>query len=161
MATITTGLDKFVTPAAVPAAATSSFYARRGKRLFDIAGSLVGLAISSPLLILCALLVRLTSRGPVLFRQTRVGYLGRSFTLIKVRTLVEGAEALGASLVVPGDPRLTPVGYFLRRTKLDELPQLVNVLCGDMTFVGPRPRCQVKLTRTIPGSKSSRACGRV
>src|ERR1035437_7576959 len=97
MATITTGLDKFVTPRAVSAADTSSLYARRGKRLFDIAGSLAGLAISSPLLIFCALLVRLTSRGPVLFRQTRAGYLGRPFTLIKFRTLVEGAEIGRAS----------------------------------------------------------------
>src|ERR1039458_8706812 len=99
MATITTGLDKLITPGAVFSAGTSSLYARRGKRLFDIAGSLAGLAISSPLLILCALLVRLSSRGPVLFRQTRVGYFGRPFTLIKFRTLVKGAETDRKSVV--------------------------------------------------------------
>jgi lipopolysaccharide/colanic/teichoic acid biosynthesis glycosyltransferase len=115
-------------------------YVRWGKRLFDIAASLAGLAISSPLLILSALLVRLTSRGPVLFRQTRVGYLGRPFTLIKFRTMRQGAEALGSSVVVIRDRRLTPVGAFLRRTKLDELPQFINVLRGEMSFVGPRPR---------------------
>ena len=150
MATITTGLDKLITPGAVFSAGTSSLYARRGKRLFDIAGSLAGLAISSPLLIFCALLVRLTSRGSVLFRQIRVGYLGRPFTLIKFRTLVKGAETLGASLVVPGDPRLTPVGHFLRRTKLDELPQFINVLRGEMSFVGPRPRVPLEVDADDP-----------
>jgi lipopolysaccharide/colanic/teichoic acid biosynthesis glycosyltransferase len=140
MATIATGLDKFIASGAVSAADGSSLYVRRGKRLFDIAASLAALVISGPLLILCALLVRLTSRGPVLFRQTRVGYRGRPFTLIKFRTMVQGAETLGSSVVVMGDPRLTPVGYSLRRTKLDELPQFINVLRGEMSFVGPRPR---------------------
>src|SRR5208283_1193541 len=78
--------------------------------------------------------------GPVLFRQTRVGYLGRPFTLIKFRTMVQGAETLGSSVVVIKDPRLTPVGSFLRGTKLDEIPQFINVLRGEMSFVGPRPR---------------------
>jgi lipopolysaccharide/colanic/teichoic acid biosynthesis glycosyltransferase len=140
MATITTSLGKSVVPAAVSAAAAPSLYVRWGKRLFDIAASIAGLAVSSPLLIFCALLVRLTSRRPVLFRQTRVGYLGRPFTLIKFRTMVQGAEALGSSVVVERDPRLTPLGTFLRRTKLDELPQFINVLLGEMSFVGPRPR---------------------
>jgi lipopolysaccharide/colanic/teichoic acid biosynthesis glycosyltransferase len=140
MATITTGLGKFVVPEAVSAADSRSPYLHRGKRLFDIAASVAGLVLSSPLLIVCALLVRLTSRGPVLFRQTRVGYLGRRFTLIKFRTMVAGAEALGSSVVVARDPRLTPVGTFLRRTKLDEFPQFINVLRGEMSFVGPRPR---------------------
>jgi len=150
MATITTGLDKFIASGAVSAADGSSLYVRRGKRLFDIAASFAALVISSPLLILCALLVRLTSRGPVLFRQTRVGYRGRPFTLIKFRTLVEGAETLGSSLVVIGDPRLTPVGYFLRRTKLDELPQFISVLRGEMSFVGPRPRVPTEVDRDDP-----------
>ncbi len=96
MATITTGLGKFIAPGAVLSGAEgSSLYVRRGKRLFDIAAAFAGLVISSPLLIVCALLVRLTSRGPVLFRQTRVGYRGRPFTLIKFRTMVQGAEASG------------------------------------------------------------------
>jgi lipopolysaccharide/colanic/teichoic acid biosynthesis glycosyltransferase len=123
---------------------------RRGKRLFDIAASFAGLVISSPLLIFCALLVRLTSRGPVLFRQTRVGYLGRRFTLIKFRTMVQGAEALGSSVVIERDPRLTPVGAFLRRTKLDEFPQFINVLRGEMSFVGPRPRVPSEIDLNDP-----------
>ena len=95
MATITSGLGKFVIPGALPVAEGPSLYMRWGKRLFDIAASLAGLVISSPLLIFCAVLVRLTSRGPVLFRQIRVGYLGRRFKLIKFRTMVQGAEELG------------------------------------------------------------------
>jgi lipopolysaccharide/colanic/teichoic acid biosynthesis glycosyltransferase len=140
MATITTGLSNTIVSRAVSDAPRTSFYVRWGKRLFDVAASLAGLAISSPILIFCALLVRLTSRGPVLFRQTRVGHLGRPFTLIKFRTMKQGAEALGSAVVVNGDTRLTPVGGFLRRTKLDELPQLIHVLRGAMSFVGPRPR---------------------
>jgi lipopolysaccharide/colanic/teichoic acid biosynthesis glycosyltransferase len=140
MATITTRFGKSDVSVAASAARDSSLYVRWGKRFFDIAASLAGLVISCPLLILLALLVRLTSRGPVLFRQTRVGYLGRPFTLIKFRTMVEGAEDLGSSMVLKHDARLTTVGSFLRRSKLDELPQLINVLRGDMSFVGPRPR---------------------
>src|SRR5271157_1842055 len=113
MATLTTILGKSVMPEAVSAADGSSLYMRWGKRLFDIAASLAGLVISSPLLIFCAVLVRLTSRGPVFFRQIRVGYLGRQFTLIKFRTMVQGAEELGTFVVVKRDPRLTPVGAFL------------------------------------------------
>lgn len=150
MATVTTGLGSFVVPNAVTAADGSSLYVRRGKRLFDIAASFAGLLISSPLLIFCALLVRLTSRGPALFRQTRVGYLGRRFTLIKFRTMVQGAEALGSSVVVERDPRLTPVGTFLRRTKLDEFPQFINVLRGEMSFVGPRPRVPSEIDLNDP-----------
>jgi lipopolysaccharide/colanic/teichoic acid biosynthesis glycosyltransferase len=107
-----------------------------------MAATLAGLAILSPLLIACAILVRLTSRGPVLFRQHRVGYLGRLFTILKFRTMVPGAEATGSAVVVDRDARLTCVGTFLRRTKLDELPQLFNILRGDMSIVGPRPRVE-------------------
>ena len=150
MATITTGLGKFVVTAATSVADVPSLYVRRGKRLFDIAASLACLVISSPLLIFCALLVRMTSRGPVLFRQIRVGYLGRQFTLIKFRTMVQGAETLGSSVVVNRDPRLTPVGAFLRRTKLDEFPQFINVLRGEMSFVGPRPRVPSEIDLNDP-----------
>jgi lipopolysaccharide/colanic/teichoic acid biosynthesis glycosyltransferase len=150
MATLTTELDRLLTAGAVSAAEGSSFYARGGKRLFDLAAAFVGLVLSSPLLLFCALLVRLTSRGPVLFRQTRVGYRGRLFTLIKFRTMVEGSETLGSSVVVPRDPRLTPVGFFLRRTKLDELPQFINVLRGEMSFVGPRPRVPAEVDQSDP-----------
>ena len=142
MATVTTDLRKLgVTPPAcgVPQA---FWYARAGKRLFDIGASLASLALLSPIMIVCALLVRLTSRGPALFRQPRVGYRGRLFTVFKFRTMLEGAEALGSSVVVDRDARLTRIGTFLRRTKLDELPQLLNVLRGEMSIVGPRPRVQ-------------------
>ncbi|MGO8813762.1 MAG: sugar transferase [Terriglobia bacterium] len=150
MATITSGLGKFVMPAPVSVADCPSLYMRGGKRLFDIVASLACLVISSPLLILCALLVRLTSRGPALFRQTRVGYLGRPFTLIKLRTMVQGAEVLGSSVVVDRDPRLTLVGAFLRGTKLDEFPQFFNVLRGEMSFVGPRPRVASEIDLNDP-----------
>ncbi len=150
MATFTTNIRKTDVPGALSAAAGATPYVRWGKRFFDISASLAGLVISSPLLALCALLVRLTSRGPVLFRQTRIGYCGRRFTLIKFRTMVEGAEALGSAVVVGRDPRLTPVGNFLRRTKLDELPQFINVLQGGMSFVGPRPRVPSEVDRDDP-----------
>ncbi len=150
MATITTGLAKFVLPEAFSAGDGPSLYGRWGKRLFDISASSAGLVISIPLLIFCALLVRLTSRGPVLFRQTRIGYRGRPFTLIKFRTMIEGAETLGSSVVVIRDPRLTPVGSFLRRTKLDEIPQFINVLRGEMSFVGPRPRVPMEVDQEDP-----------
>jgi lipopolysaccharide/colanic/teichoic acid biosynthesis glycosyltransferase len=140
MATVTTTLGKSLLPGAVSAACNTSLYARWGKRLFDIVASLAGLAILSPILMLCALLVRLTSRGQALFRQTRVGYQGQLFRVIKFRTMRQGAEGLGSAVVVEHDRRLTPVGNFLRRTKLDELPQMINVLLGEMSIVGPRPR---------------------
>lgn len=150
MATITTGISITAAPRLASKAARISIYRRWGKRLFDVAGSLAGLAVSSPILIFCTLLVRLSSRGPVLFRQTRVGYLGRPFTLMKFRTMLEGSEALGSTVVVKSDPRLTPVGAFLRRTKLDELPQFINVLRGEMSFVGPRPRVPSEINLNDP-----------
>ena len=140
MATITAWLRNAAVPDTSPDVSRTSIYVCGGKRLFDIVTSLVGLAILSPILILCALLVRLTSRGQALFRQTRVGYQGNLFKVIKFRTMSQGAEGLGAAVVVDHDRRLTPVGDFLRRTKLDELPQLINVLLGEMSIVGPRPR---------------------
>jgi len=110
------------------------------KRAFDLAaGSLLGIA-ALPLLAAAALAVRWSSKGPVLYRQERVGRGLEPFSLVKLRTMVEGAEReTGEVLATPGDPRLTPVGGFLRRTRLDELPQLWNVLCGEMSLVGPRP----------------------
>jgi lipopolysaccharide/colanic/teichoic acid biosynthesis glycosyltransferase len=113
---------------------------RWGKRAFDVCAAAAGLLLVSPLLLLCALLVRLTSPGPIFFRQVRLGCDGRRFKVFKFRTMRHGAERLGASVVVSGDPRVTLVGKILRQTKLDELPQLLNVLLGDMSLVGPRPR---------------------
>jgi lipopolysaccharide/colanic/teichoic acid biosynthesis glycosyltransferase len=153
MATITTGLDKLIASGVRSPADWPTLYVRRGKRLLDIAAALAALAISSPLLLFGALLVRLTSRGPVFFRQSRIGRYGRPFTLIKFRTMVEGTETRGSSVVVSGDPRLTPVGSFLRRTKLDELPQLLNVLLGEMSLVGPRPRVPMEVDGSDPREK--------
>jgi len=118
----------------------NDLYRRWGKRAFDGVVSFAALIALSPILLLCALLVCLTSRGPVFFRQVRLGQHGRPFKVFKFRTMRVGADRSGPSVVVPGDPRLTLVGRFLRRTKLDELPQLLNVLRGEMSIVGPRPR---------------------
>src|SRR5207244_7669115 len=98
------------------------------------------LVLLSPLVAIIALAVRISGRGPILYRQTRVGLNGRRFTIIKFRTMHEHAERdLGAIWSVPADPRCTRIGYYLRRYGLDELPQLWNILRGDMSLVGPRP----------------------
>ena len=110
------------------------------KRLLDIvAGRLIGLVLALPLMVLVALAVRLDSPGPVFFRQDRVGRGGRAFTLWKFRSMRTDAEAGGRRWAVSGDPRVTRVGRFIRKTRLDELPQLWNVLAGDMSLVGPAP----------------------
>ncbi|MFH1924584.1 MAG: sugar transferase [Planctomycetota bacterium] len=109
------------------------------KRGFDFFGALLGLVIVSPLLLIVAILIKLTSPGPVLFRQERVGRGFRRFDILKFRTMVADAPKLGGQLTAGKDPRITPIGRALRLTKLDELPQLINVLRGDMSFVGPRP----------------------
>ena len=111
----------------------------RLKRSFDILFAALGLLVLSPLLLLLAIAVRLSSRGQVLFRQQRIGKDGRPFYIVKFRSMVENAEDLGLGVTRDGDPRITAMGRFLRKTKLDELPQLWNVLAGDMSFVGPRP----------------------
>lgn len=107
------------------------------RRALDVAASGCSLVLLLPLLTLLAVLVKLTSRGPAVFRQARVGQGGRTFTLYKFRSMRTGAP--GPDVTVLGDGRITPVGRFLRATSLDELPQLLNVLRGDMTLVGPRP----------------------
>jgi exopolysaccharide biosynthesis polyprenyl glycosylphosphotransferase len=109
-------------------------------RTLDVAIAGAGLALASPLLAAAALAVKLGDGGPVLFKQTRVGKDGRDFELLKLRTMVVGAERQGAGYAVnEGDSRITRAGRFLRRTSLDELPQLWNVVRGDMSLVGPRP----------------------
>jgi lipopolysaccharide/colanic/teichoic acid biosynthesis glycosyltransferase len=117
-------------------------------RALDLLLASLLLALASPLLALAALLVRLESRGPALYRQRRVGKDGRSFELLKLRTMVPGAETMGAGIyVVEGDPRITRVGRLLRRVSLDELPNLVNVVRGEMAIVGPRPTVQEQVDR--------------
>ena len=109
------------------------------KRAFDLAISGLTLLLVLPLMVLIALAVKLSSRGPVFFRQERMGMDGRTFDMLKFRTMRADAEASGAQMASPADPRRTGLGGFLRRTSLDELPQLFNVLRGDMSLVGPRP----------------------
>jgi lipopolysaccharide/colanic/teichoic acid biosynthesis glycosyltransferase len=110
------------------------------KRAVDLIFALALFVLSAPLLLLAVLLVKLTSPGPVLYSQVRLGRRGRPFTLYKIRTMVHRCESLtGARWSTPGDPRITPVGRLLRRTHLDELPQLWNILRGEMSLVGPRP----------------------
>jgi lipopolysaccharide/colanic/teichoic acid biosynthesis glycosyltransferase len=108
-------------------------------RAFDTLVALVGLIVLSPLMLVVALAIALGSRGPVFFQQERVGLGGRPFRIIKFRTMRVDAERLGGPLTVGRDPRITPVGAFLRASKLDELPQLINVVRGEMALVGPRP----------------------
>ena len=109
-------------------------------RALDVAGSALGLAVSSPFLAAAALAIKLADGGPVLYRQRRVGHHGEEFDLLKLRTMVIGAEKQGAGWAVNrGDPRITRAGRLLRRLSLDELPQFWNVLRGDMSLIGPRP----------------------
>lgn len=109
------------------------------KRLFDIIFSLIGLVISSPFLFLIAVWIKIDSPGPVFFQGTRVGKSGKPFRIFKFRTMVANAENLGGPSTAGDDPRLTKIGNFLKKYQLDELPQLLNVLKGEMSFVGPRP----------------------
>lgn len=111
------------------------------KRITDIFGSLIGLIIASPILVIIAIAIKLTSKGPVFFRQERLGKDGKVFKILKFRTMVVNAEKIGDGLAVKSenDSRITRVGKFLRATSLDELPQLWNVLVGQMSLVGPRP----------------------
>jgi lipopolysaccharide/colanic/teichoic acid biosynthesis glycosyltransferase len=117
-------------------------------RSLDVAIAGAGLALASPVLALAALAVKLGDGGPVLFRQTRVGKDGEDFELLKLRTMVVGAEKQGAGYAIDrGDARITRVGRFLRRTSIDELPQLWNVVRGDMSLIGPRPTLRYQVER--------------
>ncbi|HUK13427.1 MAG TPA: sugar transferase [Thermoanaerobaculaceae bacterium] len=146
-----------VTFATMPTAPLALFV----KRLLDLAVAALALAVAAPLWLAIALAVRLSSRGPVLYRQVRCGLHGRRFVLLKFRTMVEGAERMQAEVAhlnvmdgpvfkAPGDPRVTRLGRWLRRSSLDELPQLVNVLRSDMSLVGPRPPIPEEVERYEP-----------
>jgi lipopolysaccharide/colanic/teichoic acid biosynthesis glycosyltransferase len=120
-------------------------------RAADVTVAGAALLLSSPVLGLAALAVKLADGGPVLYRQTRVGKDGADFELLKLRTMVVGAETQGAGFAVDrGDPRITPVGRVLRRLSLDELPQLWNVVRGDMSVIGPRPTLRYQVERYTP-----------
>jgi lipopolysaccharide/colanic/teichoic acid biosynthesis glycosyltransferase len=116
------------------------------RRILDIVASALALALLSPLLALAALAIKLDSRGPVLYRQRRAGRDAEQFDVLKLRTMVDGAERIGAGLAIDaGDARVTRVGALLRRFSIDELPNLVNVLRGEMTLIGPRPTLPVQV----------------
>lgn len=115
-------------------------------RGMDVLLAAAGLAVSAPVLLLAAVAIRLESPGPVIYRQRRVGRHGEPFELLKLRTMVHGAETIGAGMAVNvGDPRITRTGALLRRLSIDELPNLVNVLRGEMAIVGPRPTIQAQV----------------
>lgn len=109
------------------------------KRIFDFLVSLIGIIILSPIFVIVSIAIKLDSRGEVLFLQKRVGRYGKEFNIYKFRTMVTDAEKIGKQITVGKDSRITRVGAFLRKFKIDELPQLFNVLKGDMSLVGPRP----------------------
>ena len=118
------------------------------RRLIDIAVSASVLALTSPVLAAAIVAIRLESRGPALYRQRRSGLGGREFEVVKLRTMVDGAEHVGAGLKVDeNDSRITRVGALLRRTSIDELPNLINVLRGDMSLIGPRPTLPVQVAQ--------------
>lgn len=109
------------------------------KRLFDILASLILLIILSPLFIIFSIMIKLDSKGPIMFKQNRVTENGRIFKIFKFRTMVENADKNGSQVTVKNDNRVTKIGKFLRKFRLDEIPQLINILIGDMSFVGTRP----------------------
>jgi lipopolysaccharide/colanic/teichoic acid biosynthesis glycosyltransferase len=117
------------------------------KRLFDIIFSFIGIVILFPAFVVISLVIKLSSPGPVFFKGTRAGKNGKLFKMCKFRTMVENAEAIGGADTADDDPRLTKFGKFLRKYKIDEFPQLINVLKGEMSFVGPRPEIAWKVER--------------
>lgn len=120
-------------------------------RPFDVLGAGLGLVLTAPALALAALAIKLEDRGPVLFRQQRVGKDGVEFELLKLRTMVQNAERLGAGYAVDkGDSRITRSGRFLRRASIDELPQLWNIVRGEMSLIGPRPTLAYQVEKYMP-----------
>ena len=118
------------------------------RRAFDVIVAATALAVASPFLLVAVVAIRVESHGSALYRQRRVGRDGRPFDVVKLRTMVTGAEGMGAGLAISeGDTRITRVGRLLRRTSLDEVPNLINVLRGDMSIIGPRPTVPVQVDR--------------
>ncbi len=118
------------------------------RRAFDVVAAAIGLVATAPVVAVAAAAIRLESRGHAIYRQRRVGRDGAEFDMLKLRTMVHGAEGVGAGMAVnEGDPRITRIGAFLRRTSIDELPNLVNVLRGEMAIVGPRPTIPVQVAQ--------------
>lgn len=128
------------------------FWALVLKHFFDVFFSFSVLILIWPVLLILALLIRFSSPGPIFYRGIRSGLHGRSFRILKFRTMVENAESLGGPTTGSNDSRVTSIGYFLRRTKLDELPQFINILFGEMSLVGPRPEVP-EYTRLYEGEE--------
>jgi exopolysaccharide biosynthesis polyprenyl glycosylphosphotransferase len=142
-------------------ARTSKGWEHSAKRVLDVVGSLAGLVVLFPVLLAAALFIKLTSPGPVLYRQERIGLHGRQFRVWKFRSMRCGSDQQVAELMaahggygpfykIRVDPRITPVGRFLRRSSIDELPQLINVLKGEMSLIGPRPHVQAEVDQYAP-----------
>jgi lipopolysaccharide/colanic/teichoic acid biosynthesis glycosyltransferase len=124
------------------------------KRLFDFLFSLMGVLVLSPLLLAIAVLVKLSSAGPVFYAGTRIGRFGKPFRLLKFRTMVANADKIGGPSTADDDPRVTKIGQALRRYKLDEIPQLINVLKGEMSVVGPRPEVAAEVALYSPEQRA-------
>jgi lipopolysaccharide/colanic/teichoic acid biosynthesis glycosyltransferase len=120
----------------------NNFYTKYGKRIFDVATSIIGLIVLLPFFIIIAILIKLNDKGPIFYKQKRIGQNFKPFELLKFRTMIVNADKIGPAVTKDGDPRITKIGKFLRKTKLDELPQLWNVIRGDMSIVGPRPEVE-------------------
>ncbi|MFO7653128.1 MAG: sugar transferase [Candidatus Krumholzibacteriia bacterium] len=155
------GFEAFVAPAAAGYRAADPWSYRLIKRMLDVTAASCGLLLLLPLFPFIVLLIRLETRGPVFFRQLRVGHRGRLFRCYKFRSMVVEAESMkgglqhlnefdGAAFKIKADPRITGVGSFLRRSSLDEFPQLFNVLAGDMSIVGPRPQVPEEVLQYTP-----------
>ena len=138
----------------------------RAKRFFDILVSIFLIVLTCPVLLLLSILIKIDSKGPVIFRQVRITTYGKKFRICKFRTMVNNAEQLGTQVTTKGDSRVTRMGKLLRGSRLDELPQLFNILAGDMTFVGTRPEVEkyvnqytneMKATLLLPAGVTSRA----
>ena len=147
-------IHRFPIKRRIPQAAEQTLSYSAFKNSFDFFGSLGLLVAASPLMALTVVAVKITSPGPVIFRQTRLTQSGKKFTMYKFRTMREDAEANGAAFAEKDDPRVTRIGKFLRKSRLDELPQLINVLRGEMSLIGPRPErpefCELIIDE-IPG----------
>ena len=136
------------------------------KRCFDVCAALILLIILSPVLLVLVVLIKIDSKGTVMFRQVRITQYGREFRIFKFRTMVQNAESLGGQITTKSDARVTRVGAFLRKCKLDELPQLLNIVTGDMSFVGTRPEVpryvefytdEMRATLLLPAGVTSQA----
>jgi exopolysaccharide biosynthesis polyprenyl glycosylphosphotransferase len=124
------------------------------KRAIDIILCLIGLVIALPIMVIVGIAIKIESKGPIIYKQERVGLEGRTFTIYKLRSMYIDAEKNGAQWACKDDPRVTKVGRFIRKTRIDELPQLINILKGDMSIVGPRPERPIltyKFNEEIPG----------